>query len=47
VLFCQNVTRGKLRKALLYKKHTRKMLMKLTPVHLLPPPVQRQCQHGI
>jgi hypothetical protein len=32
ILFCQNVTREKLRKALLYKKCVRKMLMKLTPV---------------
>ncbi len=30
-VFCQNVTREKLRKALLYKKHVCKMLMKLTP----------------
>jgi len=30
VLFCQNITREKLRKALLYEKFVRKMLMKLT-----------------
>ncbi len=31
VIFCQNITREKLRKALLYEKHIHKMLMKLTP----------------
>jgi len=31
VLFCQNITREKLRKALLYEKCLRKMLMKLIP----------------
>ena len=31
MLFCQNITREKLREALSYKKHMHKMLMKLTP----------------
>jgi hypothetical protein len=29
----QNIIREKLRKALSYEKHTRKLLMKLTPGH--------------
>ncbi len=32
VLFCQNVTREKLREALSHEKHPCKTLMKLTPV---------------